>query len=148
MTRPYASHVLFHFYSGQSCNVDCSNLLDEMSMVGLMSHIAIIDRIALNRRSMSMKISFMRDHSLPVPRDRKSIPDVFELAFRFINPIVSGNVYRMSCSWEINSIRIDGSTESVRIDLEDLEGRIEVKFSSLYIFAHLPNDECDDVQEL
>ena len=141
MTRPYASNVEFRFFSGQSCNDDCSGLLQEMSMVGLMSHIAIIDRIALNRRSMSMRITFTRDHSISVPDDREQIPDQFELMLRYMNPIISGHVHNLHCSPEINSICIDGFEKSVYLVLSDiLSGSITIKFSSLSLFAHIPEN--------
>lgn len=140
MTRLYASHVDFRFYSGQSCKVDCYTLLQEMSMVGLMSHVAVVERVALNLRSMSMKISFTRDKSLPVPYDRISIPDSFDLILRCMNPEISGHVNFVRCSQEIDSISIDGSTG--RLSLNTYNGgplaSIDIKYSSITISANNP----------
>ena len=140
MTRPYASHVDFRFYSGQSSKVDCYTLLQEMSMVGSMSHVAVVEHVALNLRSMSMKISFTRDKSLPVPYDRISIPDSFDLTLRCMNPEISGHVNCMHCSQEIDSISIDGSTG--RLSLNTYYGAplasIEIKYSSIAISANIP----------
>lgn len=141
MKRPYTSHVQFRFYSGQSINVDCSDFLHEMSMVGLMSHIAVVERVALNRRSISLKISFTRDKSLPVPFDTERIPDRFELSLRCINPIISGHIHRLQCCPEIDSLTIDGSIESLFLVHYDgfPSGSIEIKYSSMSIIAHIPD---------
>ena len=140
MTRPYASHVQFRFYSGQSINADCSGFLHEMSMVGLMSHIAVVERVALNRRSISLKISFTRDKSLPVPYDTESIPDRFELSLKCMNPIISGSIHRMQCRPEIDCLTIDGSIESLFLVHHDgfPSGSIDIKYSSMSIIAHTP----------
>lgn len=107
-----------------------------------MSHIAVVERITMNRRSISMKISFTRDKSLPVPNDRESIPDRFDLAIRCVKPEVSGHINNMRCSPEIDSIVIDDSMRSIRLNI--FNGvpivRLEVKYSSIYIISHAPDD--------
>lgn len=149
MTKLYASHVDFRFYSGQSSIVDCCTLLQEMSMVGSMSHVAVVERVALNLRSMSMKISFTRDKSLPVPYDRMSIPDSFGLTLRCTNPEISGHVNCVHCSPEIDSINIDGSAG--RLSLNTYNGvqgaSIEIKYSSIAISANIPETVISVVKE-
>lgn len=107
-----------------------------------MSHVAVLERVALNRRSMSMKVSFTRDKSLQVPNDTESIPDRFELALRCMNPETSGSIYRMQCSPEIESINIDATKESLFLALYDgIEiGRIDISYSSISIIVHIPEN--------
>lgn len=140
MIRPYASHVDFRFHPGQSSNVDCYSLLQDMSMVRLMSHVAVVERVALNRRSMSMKISFTRDKSLPVPYDRESIPDRFDLTLRCMNPEISGHINSMQCSPEFDIISIDGSMGTLSLVIYEGFPRvsIEIKYSSISINSNIP----------
>ena len=148
MIRPYASHVEFRFYSGKSCNADCHTLLQEMSMVWLMSHVAVVERVAINRRSMSLKISFSRDKSLQVPNDTESIPDGFVLTLRCMNPRISGHIDHMQCSPEIDIINIDGSTGLLSLVI--YEGypsvSIEIKCSSISISSNIPGTVISDVE--
>lgn len=149
MTRPYASHVGFRFYSGKSVIVDCHSLLHDMSMVGLMSHVAVIARVALNRRSLSIKITFSRDKSLPVLNDRDSIPDIFDLTLRCMTPEISGHLNYMHCLPEIDSINIDGSTGTLFLDVYDgfPSFRIEIKYSSISITSHIPETAIVDAKD-
>lgn len=140
MTRLYASHVSFRFCSGKSCNTDCHSLLQAMNMVGAMSHIAVVERVALNRRSMSLKVSFTRDISLTVPFDTKSIPDRFDLTMRCWNPEISSHCSIMKCCPEIESINVDGSKGTLSINT--FNGgplvNIEIQYSSIAISANIP----------
>lgn len=140
MTRLYASHVDFRFHSGKSCTADCYSLLQEMNMVGAMSHVAVIERAALNRRSMSLKISFTRDKSLKVPNDTERVPDRFELTMRCWYPEMDGHCSLMKCSPEIESISINGSTGT--LSLNTYMGfplvNVEIRFSSITISAVIP----------
>ena len=139
MTRPYASNVDFRFCSGENCIVDCYSLLLEMSMVGLMSHIAVIEHLGLNRKSISFKISFSRDHSTPVPHDNKSIPDIFGLSIRCNNPKLSGHISKLHCLPDILSIYIDGLAQSMVIRFDDgFLSSLHIEYSSITINSHTP----------
>ena len=109
-------------------------------MVRLMSHVAVVERVALNRRSMSMKISFTRDKSLPVPYDKESIPDRFNLTLRCMTPEISGHINGMQCSPEIDIINIDGATGTLTLVIYDGFPRvsIEIKYSSISISSNIP----------
>ena len=115
-----------------------------------MSHVAVVERFALNRRSLSMKISFTRDKSLPVPNDTESIPDRFDLTLRCMNPEVSGHINSMKCSPEIDSINIDGSMGL--LSLAFYEGypsiSIEIKYSSIAINAHVSGSDSTAVKDI
>lgn len=144
MTRPYASHVEFRFYSGQSSKVDCHSLLQEMSMVRLLSHVTVVERVALNRKSISIKISFARDKSLPVPNDSENIPDSFGLTLRCMNPRISGHIDNLQCSPEIDIINIDGCMGLLSLVIYEGYPKvsIEINFTSISINSHIPGTVC------
>ena len=146
MERLYASNLLFHFYSGKSCIADCSDLLYEMGMVGLMSHIAVVNRVALNRKSLSMKIAFTRDKRLPVPCDSDRIPDCFGLSIRCLNPEITSSVYDMHCTPEINSLLIDASKNTLSIIFDDGGlSSINIIFTTITITSHVADDDASIV---
>ena len=147
MKRIYASHVDFHYCPGQSCKTECSDLLYEMDRVGLMSHICTVTHFALNRKSLSMSMSFTRDYNLPVPFDSKRLPDIISISLRCIGPTISGNINGMTCLSEIDSLDIDCSDNTIRIGTDDvcLWGRIEIKFKTMIINgSKLLDAESDD----
>ena len=137
MTRPYASHIDFHFYQGSSCKADCLELLYEMNRVGLMSHIACLEHIGLHRKSLSMRISFSKDKEMKVPNDSRLLPDFFTLSLRCHKPVISGSVSRFTCMSEIESLAIDCGSKVLYAHVNDSiqYGRIEVGFSSMLITA-------------
>lgn len=147
MKRIYASHVDFHYYPGQSCKTECSDLLHEMNRVGLMSHICTVTHFALNRKSLSMSMSFTRDFNLPVPFDSKRLPDIISISLRSIAPTISGNINDMTCLPGIDSLDIDCPDNTIRIGIGDvcMWGRIEIKFKTMIITgSKLREAESDD----
>ncbi len=147
MKRIYASHVEFHYYSGQSCKTECSDLLYEMSRVGLMSHIGTVAHFALNRKSLSISVSFTRDYNLAVPFDSKRLPDNISISLRCIAPSISGDIHGLTCLPEIVSLVIDCPDNTIRIRLGDvcLWGRIEIKYKTVIITgSELLVTESDD----
>ena len=147
MKRIYASHVDFHYYPGQSCKTECSDLLHEMSRVGLMSHICTVAHFALNRRSLSISMSFTRDYNLPVPFDSKRLPDVICISLRCLAPIISGDINGLTCLPEIDSLEIDCPGKTIRFMIGDacLWGKIEIKFKTMIITgSKLQETESDD----
>ena len=118
-------------------------------MVGSMSHVAVVERIALNRRSISLKISFTRDKTLKVPYDTESIPDRFDLIMRCWNPEISGHFNFMKCLPEIESININGSTGRLSLNTYNVAPSVnmEIKYSSIAIRANIPGSVTSVVEE-
>lgn len=104
-----------------------------------MSHVAVVERFALNRKSLTLKISFTRDKSLPVPFDTERIPDRFELSLRCSNPKISGHINDMQCSLEIDSINIDDSKGVLSLVNDDGFPlvNLEIQYSSISIISNI-----------
>ena len=114
-----------------------------------MSHFAVVERAALNRRSMSLKISFTRDKALPVPNDKESIPDRFGLTIRCLNPDIAGHISFMKCFTEIDSININGSAGILSLNTYNRVPfvSIEIKYSSISISANIPETVISGVKD-